>query len=85
MLPFHLQEHLLRRGMLLRFRYGGQYSPLRILAYCHPSKSKNDSYSFAFHYTLYFALLSTTTKRLALQKMARSTLTVLTVSVIITV
>ena len=25
MLPFHLQEHLLRRGMLLQLRYGGQY------------------------------------------------------------
>ena len=25
MLPFHLQEHLLRRRMLLQLRYGGQY------------------------------------------------------------
>ena len=38
-------------------------SPLRILAYCQPSKCKNKSYSFAFIIPIFFSL-STTTKGL---------------------
>ncbi|MFR5630502.1 MAG: hypothetical protein ACLTLX_12545, partial [Ruthenibacterium lactatiformans] len=48
-------------------------SPLRILAYCQPSKYKNKSYSFAFIIPIFFSLSTVT--RVLRPKIASKTLT----------
>ena len=84
MLPFHLQEHLLCRGMLLlQLRYGGQYL---LCVFWHTANPPNARMSLIILLLLYlYFFLCQQPQKACAPKAARSTLTVLTVSVIITV
>ena len=60
MLLFHLHEHLLRRGMPLKLRYGSQYLLCVFRHTANPPSYKNKSYSFAFIIPIFLSLSTAT-------------------------